>query len=193
RRLPDAAGRLSSDPTAFALAPQTSVAIMSAPSLPTEENKPLPYAVPVLEGWLRAGLVAVALGLVVVFSIAAWLNPYNADGTARTMETHRQLGLPPCTFKAVTGLPCPSCGMTTSFALLMHGDVLHSLWANPVGTLLAVVCLALIPWSLVSAYLGRPLFILSVEVALMRFLIVLISLMVVRWVIVLVWIWWTRT
>jgi Protein of unknown function (DUF2752) len=166
---------------------------MAAPSLPTEDKEPLPYAVPVLAGWLRAGLIAVALALIVVFTIAACLNPYTEAGTARTMETHRQLGLPPCTFKVITGLPCPSCGMTTSFSLLMHGDVVHSLWANPVGTLLAVFCLALIPWSVASAYLGRPLFILSVEVALMRVLIVLIGLMVVRWVIVLIWIWWSRT
>src|SRR5262245_6202429 len=127
-----------------------------------------------------------AVALLTVFAVALWLDPYHKDGQPRTMETHRQLGLPPCTFKAVTGLPCPSCGMTTSFALLMHGDVLNSLWANPVGTLLAVFCLALIPWSLASAYLGRPLFILSVEIALMRFLVVLISLMFFRWVIVLV-------
>ena len=168
-------------------------AIVPAPLVSTDESQEPLDVIPVLGNWVRGALLGIAAGLTVVFAIALALNPYEADGTARTMETHRQLGLPPCTFKAVTGLPCPSCGMTTSFALLMHGDVLHSLWANPVGTLLAVVCLALIPWSLVSAYLGRPLFILSVEVALMRFLIVLIGLMVVRWVIVLVWIWWTRT
>ena len=51
------------------------------------------------------------------------------------METHRQLGLPPCTFKEMTGLPCPSCGMTSSFALLVRGDVMNSLRANAVGTL----------------------------------------------------------
>ena len=35
------------------------------------------------------------------------------------MGTHQQLGLPPCNFVTLTGYPCPACGMTTSFALLV--------------------------------------------------------------------------
>src|SRR5580698_5646032 len=83
--------------------------------------------------WVRCALVIVACCLISVFVIAAWLNPYLADGEARRLETHRQLGLPPCTFKDVTGLLCPSCGMTTSFSLLIHGDLPNSLRANWVG------------------------------------------------------------
>ena len=67
------------------------------------------------------------------------LNPYDADGTPRTMATHTQLGMPPCNFVILTGKPCPSCGMTTSFALLVRGDVVASLRANWAGTLLAVL------------------------------------------------------
>src|SRR5437879_4974629 len=107
--------------------------------------------IPVLNKWVRGILLLATAGLVTVFVIAAKLNPYDANGQARRMETHRQLHLPPCTFYQMTGLPCPSCGMTTSFSLLMHGDVPNSLRANAVGTLLAVFCLALIPWNLASA------------------------------------------
>jgi len=91
-----------------------------------------------------------ALGIVLVFGIARWLNPYE-NGQPRRMETHVQLGLPPCNFRILTGVPCPSCGMTTSFALLVRGDLENSLRANAVGTLLALFCLAVVPWSLICA------------------------------------------
>ena len=78
-----------------------------------------------------------------IFGIAFWLNPYDADGKPRTMATHTQLGMPPCNFVLMTGKPCPSCGMTTSFALLVRGDVRASLRANWAGTLIAVLWAAL--------------------------------------------------
>ena len=150
-------------------------------------------AIPVLRGWVRGGLVGLALGLVAVFAVAAWLNPYNADGLPLTMATHRQMGLPPCTFFATTGLPCPSCGMTTSFALLVRGDVTNSLRANAVGTLLAVFCVLLIPWCLASAACRRTLFVYSMERALTFLVLIFFSLMLLRWAIVLGLAWWTRT
>lgn len=103
---------------------------------------------------VRAALVLIAAGLTVVFALAWWLKP-----DPRGLGTHQQLGLPPCSFHWVTGLPCPSCGMTTSFSHLMHGDVRESLKANPVGTLLAGLCLAAIPWCVLSGLLGRRLLI----------------------------------
>ena len=102
-------------------------------SRPLEEHEPLD-ALPVLGKALRVGLVLIAAGLLTVFVIAVRLNPYYANGRPRSMETHRELGLPPCSFYELTGLPCPSCGMTTSFSLLMYGDVWNSLartrWAR---------------------------------------------------------------
>src|SRR5262245_39396484 len=101
------------------------------PPLPTYyADEPLVTAPPVMRLWLRTLLVLMALLLGTVFGIAIWLNPYTEDGQARQLETHMQLGLPECTFKSITGKPCPSCGMTTSFALLIRGDVLNSLRAN---------------------------------------------------------------
>jgi hypothetical protein len=145
--------------------------------------------VPVLGRWPRVGLLVVGTGLLFVFGLAWWINPYE-DGQAMRMESHRQLGLPPCTFKFMTGYPCPSCGLTTSFALLMKGDVVNSLRANAVGTLLALFWLALVPWSLVSSFCGRPLFLISVERAVLRALIIFLTLLLVRWVIVLCWSGW---
>jgi hypothetical protein len=158
-----------------------------------EQARELPEAVPVLRFWVRGALLGVALGLAAVFVTAWRLNPYHEDGTPRRMETHRQLKLPPCSFKATTGMPCPSCGMTTSFALLMHGDPINSLRANAVGTLLAVFGLVVLPWSVASAVLRRPLFLRSLERAFTWVILVFLSLMVFRWVIVLVVGWWSGT
>jgi hypothetical protein len=149
--------------------------------------------IPVLRVWVRGTLIGLALALCGVFAVALWLNPYNADGSPRSMATHRQMGLPPCTFYQTTGLPCPSCGMTTSFALLMHGDVMNSLRANAVGTLLAVFCLLLIPWCLASAVMQRTLFLSSMERALTLVVLSFLGVMLLRWGIVLGWAWWSGT
>jgi hypothetical protein len=140
-----------------------------------------PEALPVLTRRVRVAIVAVAAGLIGLFAVAAWLNPYGSDGAPLGMGTHKQLGLPECNFLRLTGLPCPSCGMTTSFALLMHGDVPASLRANPVGTLLAVYLLAMIPWNLAGAMRGRWLWVRRLEPWLLKAVIVFTTLAVVRW------------
>ena len=42
-----------------------------------------------------------------------------------------------CPFRALTGLPCASCGMTHAFVALAHGDVGGAWSASPLGALLA--------------------------------------------------------
>ncbi|MFO0845235.1 MAG: DUF2752 domain-containing protein [Gemmataceae bacterium] len=142
-------------------------------------------------GLVRGLLAGVVLALTAVFAVAAWLNPYEADGTARRIATHQQLGLPPCTFAVVTGVPCPACGMTTSFALLAHGDVANSLRANWVGTLLAAFCALVLPWAAGGVVRGRPLFIRSMEKAILAVIITLLTLIMLRWVVVVAGIWLT--
>ena len=83
------------------------------------------------------------------------------------------------------GKPCPSCGMTTSFSLLMHGDPVNSVRANWAGTVLALVWLALIPWSVVSAVRGKYLFVRSGEALATVLVIVMLVLMLGRWAVVL--------
>ncbi|MBI1762852.1 MAG: DUF2752 domain-containing protein [Acidobacteria bacterium] len=62
--------------------------------------------------------------------LARYLHP-----SARGFGTHEQLGLPACTFLTLTGIPCPSCGLTTSFAYAAHWQWLHSFVAQPFGFL----------------------------------------------------------
>ena len=45
--------------------------------------------------------------------------------------------------------------MTTSFSLLLHGDVWNSLKANFAGTILATLGMLYVPWSILSAWRRR--------------------------------------
>src|SRR5579859_2671290 len=74
------------------------------------------------------------------------------------MGTHRQLGLPPCTFLWVTGFPCPFCGMTTSWTHAAHGELWSALQVQPMGLFLFSLAVALCLMNLTRALLGRPAF-----------------------------------
>lgn len=84
------------------------------------------------------------------FSVAFQLQP-----DPRGFGTHQQLGLPPCSFRSLVDVPCPSCGMTTAFAHFVRGHWIQSLRASCSGFLLALVCASQIPWCLLSLWTGR--------------------------------------
>jgi hypothetical protein len=134
--------------------------------------------------WVRQVLIGLTTIVIAVFGIAMWVNPYAEDGQPLRMATHRQLGLPPCTFYSLTGLPCPSCGLTTSFALFVRGDLANSWRANAVGTLLAIFLVLGIPWGIAGAVRGRPLWI-DVEKLISRAMLTFIGLLLMRWIIVM--------
>ncbi len=91
-----------------------------------------------------AGFVA-TVGCV-AFMIAAVIEPYDSSGSPLVHGTHQQLGLPPCTLLSICGFPCPSCGMTTSISLLVHGDLAAAWRANCAGTFLGGAGLVAMLW-----------------------------------------------
>ena len=131
--------------------------------------------------WVRIFLLILAVGFTTVIVIAAFLRPYTEDGSAKTMATHTQLGLEPCSMVVITGKPCPACGMTTSFSLLVHGDVGNSLKANWVGTLFCASIIVLTPWLVMSAIRGRLLWVRNAEMFSTILLSALLLLMTARW------------
>jgi len=70
---------------------------------------------------------------------------------------HRQLGLPPCMLEYLTGIPCPLCGMTTSFTLMARGRILHALDVQPAGALAFTTVIIAIAALLLAAARGRGL------------------------------------
>ncbi len=93
---------------------------------------------------------ALALGLLALLAVAALLKP-----DPRGLGTHQQFGLPPCTFRFLFGWPCPSCGMTTSWAHVVRGQLIGALKVNVGGTLLATLAVVAVPWLMLCAALGR--------------------------------------
>ena len=100
----------------------------------------------------RLWAATLAAGCLAVLVTAATLTP-SPDG----FGTHRGLGLAECAFLARTGLPCPACGMTTSFAWFVRGNLAASLYVQPMGTVLAVLAAATVWAGFYVAATGRPL------------------------------------
>ena len=139
-----------------------------------------------IKWWARALLTGLAMPWIVVFIVAISLDPYDSDdGGPRRMGTHMQLGLPDCNFKSIAGVPCPSCGMTTSFSLLMHADVWNSMKANFAGTALCAFGLIFVPWAFASAFCGRFVLVRRLEMLIFRLAIIFLVLLFGRWGIVL--------
>lgn len=100
-------------------------------------------------GW-RWALFAWSLVLIAGFCLAASLEP-----DPRGYGTHQRLGLPECSLRQWLGIPCPSCGGTTTFALFVRGRWASAVQVNLAAFGLAVWCATMIPWSLYSAAIGR--------------------------------------
>jgi hypothetical protein len=136
------------------------------PELPatasTDSAEVLPVVIPVeaeqkLAWWQRISLILIALLIGTVLGIARSLNPYDENGQPRRWGTHQQLGLPPCSFQRLTGWPCPSCGLTTSFSLLMHGDWRAALAVNPAGPVMVLLAVTMAGWFALAGISGRTL------------------------------------
>ena len=85
---------------------------------------------------IYAGLTVLAT---FTLTIARFLSP-----SAKGYGTHQQLGLPPCIFFNLTGIPCPSCGLTTSFAHAARLHFYQAFLTQPFGLIafcLTVSCL----------------------------------------------------
>lgn len=106
---------------------------------------------------VRGLTVAMCCGVAIV--MAASLSPESGG-----IGTHRQMGLPACSFYVQTGYPCPTCGFTTSVSAMANGRFVLAFVSHPFGV---VFFAGLVVWFLASVreviigretllYLGRP-------------------------------------
>jgi len=120
---------------------QTLVPIISPPPRPLR-----------LSASSRLLAAALAAGCLLVLVMAALLPP-SPEG----LGTHQQLHFGRCEFLQRSGIPCPTCGMTTSFSYFVRGRFVASLYVQPFAAVLALAC-AMLAWA--GGYVaisGRPL------------------------------------
>lgn len=98
----------------------------------------------------RIVFLLLGVALAMLLAIAAWLNP-DPSGHG----THRQLGLPSCTMVAFFGIRCPGCGMTTSWAHTLNGDIQSGLRCNTAGVLFCLFTGASVPCFFLLAIRGK--------------------------------------
>ena len=131
---------------------------------------------------VRFGLAALGLILLVGLGVAGWLEP-----DARGFGTHQQLGLPPCTFRTLFGVRCPSCGMTTAWAHTVRGQIGAAVRANAGGTVLALIVVFVAPWLLIAALRGRQPAWPSGEVWLVAVAGIVVLITLIDWATRLLW------
>lgn len=100
----------------------------------------------------------------------------------RGFGTHQQFGFPPCSFRMLLGIPCPSCGGTTSFAHFVRGQWTQSLQANVAGFALALVSAGFVPWSAWSCWQGRTVGISSPSMTALAVMLSLSGLAAAQWI-----------
>lgn len=87
-----------------------------------------------------------------------------------------------CIFKVVTGLPCPSCGMTHSFICLGHFRVKEAFFYNMMGPLVYFSVIIIFLISLYGLFSKKPLFSIVWERLKKRILMAVLFLAFLSWI-----------
>ncbi len=98
----------------------------------------------------RVIALVVLVVLATPLTLVAFLTP-DPSGTG----THRQLGYPTCLIHALTGYPCPTCGMTTAMAHAVRGQWARAFHAQPMGWLVALAAMIGIAATLATLLSGK--------------------------------------
>ena len=93
--------------------------------------------------------------VVFVGGLAVLITAFFLSPDPRGFGTHEQLHLPPCFFLWLTHVPCPGCGLTTSFAYLAKGQFLKGAQIHPMGPALFAVLLASIGSAFINLLRNR--------------------------------------
>lgn len=113
-----------------------------------------------------------------VLAVALLLTPNTRDGVG----THKALGLPACGLYETTGIPCATCGMTTSFSLAAHGHLMDAFINQPAGALLALLTAMAAVVSGYALLTGMSLVPIGLMLWRPRVVVVGIGILLIAWV-----------
>ncbi len=118
-------------------------------------SSPAPAPAPAVTLRPASGLTRIWCGLLlltcgVILGIGLWLS---AD--PHGVNTHVQLGQPPCGFLEHTGYPCMTCGCTTAVTLFAHGHWGQALYTQPFGFVFGLINLAGVVLGAAGVLMGR--------------------------------------
>jgi len=92
-----------------------------------------------------------------------------------------------CTFKSLTGLPCPGCGLTRSLVAAVHGDMAQSLHFHRLGVVTLVYIFFQVAYRIGAITVpSLTAHIRGLEKHLNRFIIFLSALFFLNWILLLV-------
>jgi hypothetical protein len=69
----------------------------------------------------------------------------------------RPLPIDVCLLKRLTGLPCPTCGLTRAVCYALQGDWAASLGFHPAGILVVISLVGWVSWMSMEVWLGQAL------------------------------------
>ncbi len=78
-------------------------------------------------------------------------------GAAALTDPTHPLPFDVCVFHTLTGLPCPTCGMTRAVCQAVHGHWAQSVAWHPAGVMLAVGLAGWMLWAAAEAWRGQPI------------------------------------
>ena len=126
--------------------------------------------------WSRLKAGAVLIVCLAVLGVAVRLEPERSG-----FGTDRQLGLATCSALMLTGYPCPTCGMTTAFALTVRGEWAAAFHAQPAGFALALAAVLVAAVALVTIATGSVWAVNWYRISPMWTAIVLVGMVLAGW------------
>lgn len=145
-------------------------------SLPQTRRLYVAMLRPRVSPWGRLFAIAIAGACLTVLTLAATLQP-NHSGVG----SHRAMGLQNCQLLDRSGIPCPSCGMTTSFTWFVRGNLAASAYVQPMGMLIALSAAACVWVGAYVAITGRPVHRLLLQLNARAWLIGILAVAIAAW------------
>lgn len=105
-------------------------------------------------------------------------------GSVLLLDAH---GRTPCIIKNITGVPCPSCGITRSIREILYGNLSLAFWYNPLGFILLLLAIIVPIWILYDIITKKRGFLkyyhkIEAQISKKSIAIPLILLIVIIWI-----------